>query len=99
VENDLKLGCSAQQLHQPRSIRKTFCQRLIKRCQADSMLPGERYKIMVSDLIRANDHIRTYNTIGAAQVVGYEFMAGVCEKLAKNTKRLFRCQNVTQQRV
>ena len=29
-----------QQFHQTRFIRKTFCQRLIERCQTESMLPG-----------------------------------------------------------
>ncbi len=31
---------SMQQFHQTRFIRKTFCQRLIERCQTASMLPG-----------------------------------------------------------
>jgi len=31
---------SMHQFHQTRFIRKTFCQRLIERCQTASMLPG-----------------------------------------------------------
>ncbi len=31
---------SMQQFHQTRFIRKTFCRRLIERCQTESMLPG-----------------------------------------------------------
>jgi len=42
-----------QQFHQTHFIRKTFCQRLIESCQTESMLPGERDKIAVGDLICA----------------------------------------------
>jgi hypothetical protein len=44
---------SMQQFHQTWFIRKTFCQRLIERSQTESMLPGERDKIAVGDLICA----------------------------------------------
>ncbi len=86
-----------QQFHQTRFIRKAFCQRFIESCQTESMLPGERNKIAVGDLICASHQFRSHGAVGAAQVVGNEFMARVTDELAENAKRQFGRQAVTEQ--
>jgi len=83
---------STQQFHQTRFIRKTLCQRLIERCQTESMLPGQRDEIAVGDLICASDQFRPHDAVGATQVVGNEFMARVGDELVENAKSQFRRQ-------
>jgi len=88
-----------QQVHQSRFIRKTSCQRLIESCQTESMLPGQRDKITVGDLICASHQFRPHDPVGATQVVGNELMARVGDELAENAKRQFGRQAVTEQRM
>jgi len=88
---------SMQQFHQTRFVRKTFCQRLIERCQTESMLPGQRDEIAVGDLICASHQFRPHDAVGATQVVGNELMARVGDELAENAKSQFGRRAVTEQ--
>ena len=85
------------QFDQARFVCKTFGQRLIKRCQTEAMLAGQRNKIAVGNLIRASHKFRPHHAVSATQVVGDEFMTRVGNELAENAKRQFRRQAVAEQ--
>ncbi len=63
------------------------------------MLQGERDEIAVCDLIRASHQFRPHDAVGAAQIVGNEFMARVGDELAENAKCQVRSQAITEQRM
>ena len=63
------------------------------------MLPCERDEITVGDLVRTGHQFRPHHAVGAAQVVGNEFVARVGDELAENAKRQFGRQAVTKQRM
>ena len=88
---------SMQQFHQTCFAHETFGQRGIKRGQTKTMLAGERDEIAVGDLIRAGHQFRPQHAVGAAQVVGHEFMARIGDELAEYAKGQFRRQAVTEQ--
>ncbi len=56
------------------------------------MLPRERGKIAVGDLICAGHQFRPQHAVRAAQVVGDEGMARVGQESAQNAKRQLGCQ-------
>ena len=63
------------------------------------MLSGERHKVVVGDLVRADHFVGAYDSIFTAQIVGNKTMSWVREKSAEDAKGLVGRHAVAERRM
>ena len=63
------------------------------------MLPGERHKVVVGDLVRADHFVGAYDSIFTAQIVRNKTMPLIREKSAEDAKGLVGRHAVAEQRM